>query len=140
MSFLAAKHRTEDDLKNIQQHQRRFDAAVEIEDVKEMTDANEAIHLAIATAGKNKELIRFLGDLLTKTLRLDSLWYRRQTPKDATRVFRRSSNEHVDLVKAIVATDPEGSMQYSSLHVTSFCSPILRYLQNNDAANFATPK
>ena len=138
-SFLAAKYRTEDDLEDIQNKQRCFDAAVEIENVQQMIDANEAFHLAIARAGKNKELTRFLGDLLTKMLRLDSLWYRRQTQEDETRVFRRSSDEHAALVSAIGMSDPEGSMRASSTHVESFRSPFLRYLQNSDASEFAPP-
>lgn len=135
-SFLAAKYATDEDHQELRYQQKAFDAAVEHEDVVAMVDTNQSFHMAIARAGRNKDLARFMDDLLVRTLRLDSIWYQRQTPEDATRVFRRSSMEHGELVAAIVAGDAAGAMTAASAHVTSFRNPFLRYLQSSDAEEF----
>lgn len=135
-SFLAAKYRTDQDLAVIRKHQKGFDDAVESESVFEMIDTNQALHMAIADAGRNRNLARFMNDLLTKTLRLDSIWYRRQKSEEATRVLRRSSREHGALVQAIENSDTAASMDAASLHVDSFRRPFLRHLQSSDAAEF----
>ena len=136
-SFLAAKYATADNHEEISFHQEVFDAAVESEDVVAMVDTNQAFHLVIAQAGRNKDLARFMDDLLLRTLRLDSMWYQRHSPEDATRVFQRGSREHGDLLAAITASDATGAMAAASTHVTSFRNPFLRYLQSSDAADFS---
>ena len=136
-SFLAAKYATVDNHEEIRFRHEAFDAAAESEDVVAMVVTNQAFHLAIAQAGRNKDLTRFMNDLLLRTLRLDSMWYQRQSPEDATRVFQRSSREHRELLAAITASDTTGAMAAASTHVTSFRNPFLRYLQSSDAAEFS---
>lgn len=138
-SYLAAKYREDDDIKLIRVEQTRFDAAARSGDIRKMIDANEAFHIAIAQAGRNKELSRFMADLLARTLRLDSLWYRRQSAEDAPRVFRRSSREHAELVKAILDGNPQGSMAAASRHVASFREPFLTFLASSDVGAITPP-
>ena len=132
---LAAKRRSADDLAEIVLSRDEYEAAVEAQDIRRIVEANEKFHLTIARAGRNSHLVRLVGDLLTKAVRLDGIWYSGVRAGAFADDLRRSVEEHESLVRAILEQDAAEAERLTLAHTRSFREPFLRFLSESEAAH-----
>lgn len=132
-SHLAAKRWTEQDMVGICEFRTAYEHAAEAGDVYGMIDANENFHLAIARAGHNGHMVRLVGDLLTKAVRIDGLWYGRRPALHAAKDIERSVREHKSLVGAIAKRDASEAERLTLAHVHSFREPLTKFLCESEA-------
>ena len=130
---LAAKRRSDEEMRDIVECQKDYAAAVKIKDIKAIIDTNERFHLTIAKAGHNSHLVRLMADLLTKAVRLDGIWYSWPRSKAFVNNLDRSLEEHENLVQAIRDQDVAGAEQLTLIHSRSFREPFLNFLCESEA-------
>ena len=135
-THLAAKRRTEKDLVEIIRQRDAYEKAAKANDVKALIDTNELFHLAIAVAGHNQYMARMVGDLLTKSLRLDGFWYHQTFNPTLESNIEDSLIEHRQIVQAIVDREVGKAEELTSLHVGTFRRPMIEFLCHSDVDDF----
>ena len=139
-THLAAKRRTDRDLADIIAQRDAYEDAAARADIKAMIETNEEFHLAIARAGKNAHLVRLVGDLLTKAIRLDGIFYWRGDGADSQQNYKKSQKEHRNIVRAIQDEDPRKAETAILDHVKSFREPFLKLLCESEAEFINLPQ
>jgi DNA-binding GntR family transcriptional regulator len=94
---LAAKLRTEDDIKDIKDQQAKFEDAVANRDALGMIEANRNFHIAIAIAGKNSYFTRFCERIMDEGRRMLRIYFR----SFGDTLPEELAGEHYQLIKAI---------------------------------------
>lgn len=117
---LAARNRTESDLKAIRSHQADFARAVREQDALAMIGTNRDFHAAIAAAGKNPYYATLFSRLLDEGRRLLRLYYSSysdQLPEEFV-------TEHEDMVRAIETHDIEAADRLGGTHADQIVRQI----------------
>jgi DNA-binding GntR family transcriptional regulator len=121
---LAAKLRSQDDLKEIQSNQDAFEASLAKGDVLEMIETNQRFHLAISRAAKNRYLLEFHSRLLDEGRRFLRLYFR-SFNDSLPAEFR---DEHQLIIDTIAAQDEEAAEKRAHEHTLQFGERFLSYL------------
>lgn len=135
-AHLATKRRTEQDLEEIVRQRDAYKAAAMAQDIKGMIETNEEFHLSVARAGHNSHMVRLVGDMLVKALRLDGFWYGHTFNPGLEKSVINSLKEHQELVQAIENQDLQKVEDITRQHVRSFRTPLVEYLCQNEADEF----
>lgn len=121
---LAAKLRTEEDIKNIRAQQTRFEKALEKRDVLAMIETNKDFHVAISVAGKNVYFTQYCERLLDEGRRMLRMYFRffddTLPPELAV--------EHLDIIQAIADGDEDRAEKLAHLHTLQVSASILASL------------
>lgn len=125
-SRLAAKLRTDLDLRAIAKRQREFVAAVRSGGHLAMSEANMAFHMAIATAGRNPFLAAFYERLLNQGRRMLHLHF---TYLEQGNDGYLLTDEHDEMLAAIRDQDVERADQLAHAHTRQFQDNFLQYMQ-----------
>lgn len=102
---LAARHRTDHDLRVIRALQEEFARAVRSQNALDMIATNRDFHAAIAEAGKNPFYTTFFARLLDEGRRLLRLYYL----SFSDRLPERYVTEHEDMIQAIEQQDVDSA-------------------------------
>ena len=127
---LAAQLRTEPDIAKMRECQESFREAVRRNDYLEMTSTNKAFHMAIAAAGKNPYLAQQYGRLLDEGRRMLHLHFDYLTQSEEEDLL---TNEHDNLIEAVVDQDIERADQLAHAHTRQFRDRFFNFLQQNFA-------
>lgn len=117
---LAARNRTEEDLRQIRAHQADFARAVREQDALAMIATNRDFHAAIAEAGRNPYYSGLFARLLDEGRRLLRLYY----SSYADRLPEEFVTEHDQMVQAIESQDLETADRLGSTHADQIVRQI----------------
>lgn len=128
---LAATFRTDADIEAIRASQKAFQVSVTSNDYLAMSSTNKDFHMAIAEAGKNPYLTTQYGKLLDEGRRMLHLHfdYLEQSTEDEL-----LTDEHEELITAIVQQDAEKADQLAHQHTRQFRDRFVSYMQQNQLA------
>ncbi len=121
---LAAKMRTDEDVRLIKKQITRFDASLSQSDALAMIETNRDLHVSIAEAGKNSYLTLFYTRLLDDGRRLQRLYFRSFDDKLPPRL----AEEHYELLSAIEDRDEDRAEHLAHLHTVHVSDQILSSL------------
>lgn len=121
---LAAKLRTDQDLKNIKEQQAKFEEAVSKRDVLAMIEANRDFHVAISEAAKNSYFTLFYTRLLDDGRRMLRLYFR----SFGDTLPEEFADEHYQLIKAIEDQDEERAEKLAQMHTVQVSDRFLSSL------------
>ncbi|WP_312527804.1 GntR family transcriptional regulator [Paracoccus sp. (in: a-proteobacteria)] len=117
---LAARNRTEEDLRQIRAHQADFARAVREQDALAMIATNRDFHAAIAEAGRNPYYSGLFARLLDEGRRLLRLYY----SSYSDRLPEEFVTEHDQMVQAIESQDLETADRLGSTHADQIVRQI----------------
>lgn len=129
---LAATYRSEEDITDIRNRQEAFQDAVKCNDYLKMSESNKRFHMAIASAGKNPYLAAQYGKLLDEGRRMLHLHFdylERSTEEDLL------TDEHQDLIDAIVEQDVERADTLAHQHTRQFRDRFVNFMTQNQLSN-----
>jgi DNA-binding GntR family transcriptional regulator len=129
---LAAELRTDADLKDIEQAQAGFIAAVASGNHLAMSQTNKDFHMAIARAGKNPYLASFYEKLLDEGRRILHLHF---DYIERTRDGRLLTDEHEDMITAIRLRDVARADVLASNHTRQLRDNFLSFLRQTYAGD-----
>ena len=121
---LAAKLRTDRDLKIIKDQQARFEEAVSKRDVLAMIEANRDFHVAISEAGRNSYFTLFYTRLLDDGRRMLRLYFR----SFGYTLPEEFADEHYQLIKAIEDRDGDRAEKLAQMHTVQVSNRFLSSL------------
>jgi DNA-binding GntR family transcriptional regulator len=125
---LAAKLRSEADLKIIARRQKEFEAAVKSGKHLAMSEANKQFHMAIATAGRNPFLAGFYERLLDQGRRMLHLHFDYlERGHDGILL----TDEHDEMLEAIRARDVERADALAHAHTRQFRDNFIQFMKEN---------
>lgn len=127
---LAAKLRSDADLKLIAKRQKEFEAAVRTGNHLAMSEANKRFHMAIAQAGRNPYFAAFYERLLDQGRRMLHLHFE---------FIERThgyllTEEHGDMVEAIRAGNAERADALAHAHTRQFRDSFVDFMKENYAS------
>jgi DNA-binding GntR family transcriptional regulator len=125
---LAAMHRSDDDILNIEAANERYMETVYQGDFSAMTERNKEFHLAIAAAARNNYLAKYYDKLLSEGQRIQHLQFDFMTRQDAPSKLGR---DHDDLIEAIKSGDAESADAKAHEHTMLFQNRFLTFMQRN---------
>jgi DNA-binding GntR family transcriptional regulator len=133
----AAIRRRPADIDSIKLACEAFTVAIRQQDFDEMTDANYAFHLAIATAAHNSLLAGFHASLQSYTLRLSRLTFAEApfSDREYKAYYDQVDSQHRQLVDAIVSQDADKADRLARDHVALFRHRVIRQLSQSLASN-----
>ncbi|AGT11230.1 GntR family transcriptional regulator [Paracoccus aminophilus] len=117
---LAARYRTEADLRIIRAHQADFTRAVRDQDALAMIATNRELHASIADAGRNPYYSSLFSRLLDEGRRLLRLYY----SSYSDRLPEEFVTEHDDMIRAIEQQDLEAADRLASNHANQIVRQI----------------
>ncbi|MBL9053636.1 MAG: GntR family transcriptional regulator [Tabrizicola sp.] len=123
---LAAKLRSDLDLRVMAKRQREFVAAVKAGRHLAMSEANMAFHMAIATAGRNPFLAAFYERLLNQGRRMLHLHF---TYLEQGNDGYLLTDEHDEMLAAIRDQDVERADLLAHAHTRQFQDNFLQFMQ-----------
>lgn len=130
-SRLAARQRTEADLKALAEMQAQFAKAAATANAIAMIDTNRAFHLAIAEAGGNRYYIELFARLLNEGTRLLRLYYR----AFEDRLPERYLDEHEAIIAAITARNADLADRLGRQHADQIVAQLQHFLSPDLGAN-----
>lgn len=129
---LAAEHRTDEDIAAIRKAAARFEDSVAEDDHFAMSARNRDFHLAIAKAGKNPYLTRTYGALLDEGRRILHIHFEYVAKRRGEKLL---TDEHMDMLDAIVERDLERADALAHAHTRQFRNRFFRFLKLDFAAD-----
>lgn len=125
----AALRSTPQDLEEIARCRDEFQALAEQGNAADLNEANSRLHMAIATAGRNRYLLDSHVRLFAESLRLARLTLVYSSPdgRSPTAHIGRIADEHQGIVDAITAKDAERAERLAYAHIQLFRSRVLDY-------------
>ena len=129
---LAARLRSESDLKLIVERQADFLKALDAGDVPDMIDTNREFHIAISKAAKNKYFNLLHGRLLDDGRRTLHLYFR----SFGTKVPKSIRRDHDLIIKAIKNQDENLAEKCAHDHVTEVGERFIEYLKVRHTLDF----
>lgn len=143
INHLAALRRTRDDINAISAACRKFEVAVENDDVMAMADSNRQFHAAIADATRNSFMTHMYSYLLDSGIRLAliSFSYGGQSTEVAEDVQHRKSviQEHRAILNAINLGDSKTAEELGNRHAVLFQQRFLKSMQQTDLDDISIP-
>ncbi|MEX3900913.1 GntR family transcriptional regulator [Paraburkholderia sp. BR10954] len=131
---LAAQHRTDADLARIQKADDVYMQAVDSGDFQAMSEANKALHMAIAHAANNPYFVGYYERLLGEGQRLLHLHFDYTvTSPTVTKLGR----DHAELIDAIARKDAEAAERLAHEHTMLFQKRFLDYMRQNMTESMA---
>ncbi|MGH6760799.1 MAG: GntR family transcriptional regulator [Phyllobacterium sp.] len=121
---LAARHRTDEDLRIIRAYQTEFASAVRAQNALGMITTNRDFHAAIAEAGRNPYYVSLFTRLLDEGRRLLRLYY----SSFADRLPEQYVTEHEDMIRAIEEQDIETADRLASGHADQIVGQIRKLI------------
>ncbi|CCV09631.1 putative transcriptional regulator, GntR family [Mesorhizobium metallidurans STM 2683] len=125
---LAAKLRTDADLKIIARRQKDFEAAVRANNHLQMSEANKQFHVAIAHAGKNPYLASFYERLLCQGQRMLHLHFEYL---ERTGEGYLLTDEHDLMLEAVRAGNVELADELAHAHTRQFQENFMAFMREN---------
>lgn len=123
---LAAQHRTEDDLAEMQEAAQTYETVCRQGDPLSMSEANKSFHTAIARAGRNPYFTDAYDRLLDEGRRILHLHYTRV--RNADDPFKLSP-EHFDMIEAIRKQDEAESDRLAHDHTRVFHNRLVEFMR-----------
>ncbi len=117
---LAARNRSDEDLRQIRAHQADFARAVHAQDALAMISTNRDFHAAIAEAGRNPYYSGLFARLLDEGRRLLRLYY----SSYSDRLPEEFVTEHEQMIAAIAAQDLETADRLGATHADQIVRQI----------------
>lgn len=130
---LAAKLRTDSQLKAIKKCQTDFENAVAAHDVLSMIEANHDFHEAISDASQNRYLSEFNARLLDEGRRYLRLYFR---SFDDT-LPPELNDEHLQIIDAIAAQNENEAERLAHQHSIQVSDRFLQYLSRRHTAELS---
>jgi DNA-binding FadR family transcriptional regulator len=134
MAGLAARRRSEEDLAEMQELVDRI--ATDIVERGDGTEADEALHLAIARASGNQYFVRFLEFLGTRLVPRRGL-VTDETHDERLAYLAEVHEEHRALVEAIERRDAEGAREAARRHLEHGRSKLANFIERQRRAELA---
>ena len=130
---LAAQHRTDADIAEMNRRADLFDASVKPFNQLEMSATNKDFHMAVAQAGQNPYLARHYEALLDEGRRLLHMHfdYLAQIGKEGVQ-----AGEHHEMIAAIEARDVDEADRLAHGHTRQFHERFLKSLTTDYSADF----
>lgn len=128
---LAARHRTDHDLRVIRALQEEFARAVRSQNALDMIATNRDFHAAIAEAGKNPFYTTFFARLLDEGRRLLRLYYL----SFSDRLPERYVTEHEDMIQAIEQQDVDSADLLGKAHGDQIVHQIRKLIADDRREN-----
>ena len=125
---LAAELRTDHDLKVIAEKQRKFVAAVKINNQLLMSETNKNFHMSIARAGQNPYLMGFYERLLNQGRRMLHLHFEFL---ERTHEGYLLTDEHDEMIKAIKNRDADRADSLAHAHTRQFRDNFIDFMKEN---------
>ena len=123
---LAARHRTAEDLRAMEEAAAAYDAECEAGRPLDMSEANKAFHMAIAHAGQNPYFTEFYSKMLDEGRRILHMHYaHRQQSKNPFPL----SPEHHEMVEAIRQQDEQKADRLAHDHTRLFHDRLLEFMR-----------
>lgn len=130
---LAARLRTEEQLRHIKRQQTAFSKAVADHDPLAMIERNHDFHVAISDASQNRYLSEFNSRLLDEGRRYLRLYFRSFNDTLPPEL----NDEHHRIIDAIEARDEEKAEQLAHEHSMQVSERFLRYLSRRHTAGLS---
>lgn len=127
---LAALLRTDADIEVIRKQQQAFISAVASKDHLAMSATNKDFHMAIARAGRNPYMSQLYDKLLDEGRRILHLHF---DYIERTHDGRLLTDEHEEMIDAIMARDAERADRLAHAHTRQFSDNFLSFLSENYA-------
>lgn len=125
---LAARFRTEEDIRIIGKKLKGFEKAVASNFYLDMSESNKQFHLAIAAAGRNPYLGDFYARLLNEGQRMMHLHFEYL---ERTNEGYLLTDEHQLMLDAIIAMDIEEADRLAHAHTRQFQDSFVNFLREN---------
>lgn len=128
VSRLAAIHRSDEDMRNIEIANEGYMEMVYKGDFSAMTEKNKEFHLVIAAASRNNYLMKYYEKLLSEGQRIQHLQFDFMTRQDAPSKLGR---DHDALIAAIKEGDADLADRMAHEHTMLFQNRFLTFMQRN---------
>lgn len=115
---------TDDDLVEIEASVHRALGALDLEDLRAFLDANDTFHTHLIACSRNGYLIGLADRIFDQVQRVRSALYRAEPSVDRHAISRRGIENHIQILGALKARDPDRSAALMAADVQTFVSQM----------------